>query len=69
MRHCAFVDAGVTASTAWSALRDMLGQLRVDRASEYRTHDLRRGHAKDLQMSGVTFEGVFGGVVGVTLSR
>ena len=30
----------------------MLECLGVARASEYRTHDFRRGHAKDLQISG-----------------
>ena len=32
--------------------------LREPLASEYRTHDLRRGHAKDLQLSGVHYNSV-----------
>jgi hypothetical protein len=46
------VVVGVTATSALAALRQMLAVLKVSRASEHRTHDLRRGHAKDLQMSG-----------------
>ena len=42
----------VTAVGALKTLREMLGILGVPRAGEYRTHDLRRGHAKDLQCSG-----------------
>ena len=43
---------GVSAGTALAALRTMLAVLKVPGAAEHRTHDLRRGHAKDLQMSG-----------------
>ena len=41
-----------TASGALRVVREMLGELRTPRANEYRTHDFRRGHAKDLQESG-----------------
>ena len=34
------------------ALRMLLGSLGVMRAADYRTHDLRRGHADDLRRSG-----------------
>ena len=44
---------GITAAGALSGLRQMLNWLGVPRACEYRTHDLRRGHAKDLQLSGI----------------
>ena len=43
---------GITAGDALSGLRSMLKALNVPRADEYRTHDFRRGHAKDLQLSG-----------------
>ena len=43
---------GVTAAGALKVLRSALEQLGVPRADEYRTHDLRRGHAKDLQVAG-----------------
>jgi len=33
-------------------LRMMLLAVNVDRATEYRTHDLRRGHAEDLAEAG-----------------
>ena len=44
---------GFTAAEANSALKDMLGQIGVAKAKEYRTHDIRRGRARDLQLSGV----------------
>jgi len=44
---------GFTAAEANSALKDMLGKIGVAKAKEYRTHDIRRGHARDLQLSGV----------------
>ena len=43
---------GISASSALQGLRLMLRALTISRAGEYRTHDLRRGHAKDLQLSG-----------------
>ena len=36
-----------------SALKDVLGRIGVPKAREYRTHDIQRGHARDLQLSGV----------------
>ena len=44
---------GFTAAGANSALKDMLAKTGVPNAREYRTHDIRRGHARDLQLSGV----------------
>ena len=43
---------GVTANAALSKLRIMLCELGVAKAVEYGTHDLRRGHAMDLQAAG-----------------
>ena len=43
---------GITAASALAALREMLEDLRVPNAGSYRTHDFRRGHALDLQLSG-----------------
>jgi len=43
---------GITAASALTVLREMLEVLGVQEARSYRTHDLRRGHAKDLQVSG-----------------
>ena len=43
---------GITAAGALAGLRFMLGAVGVANASAYRTHDLRRGHALDLQCSG-----------------
>jgi len=48
----------VTAASARKTLREMLAALEIPRAREYRTHDLRRGHAKDLQISGLLFAGL-----------
>ena len=42
----------VTAANALSTLRFILVQMGVEQASDYRTHDLRRGHAQDLVESG-----------------
>ena len=42
-----------TAAVALRVLREMLGILGIPKAELYRTHDFRRGHAKDLQLSGV----------------
>ena len=44
--------AGITPSKALKALRVMLAAVGVKDACTYGTHDLRRGHAKDLQLSG-----------------
>ena len=43
---------GVTAANAFAALREMLEAMDVPNASSYRTHDFRRGHVLDLQLSG-----------------
>ena len=44
--------ASISAAAALGVLRAILSKLDVANASEYRCHDLRRGHARDLQMSG-----------------
>ena len=44
--------AGITGGSALHHLRQLLTLLDVPNAYEYRTHDLRRGHARDLQASG-----------------
>ena len=43
---------GITAASALTMLREMLEVVGAQDARSYRTHDLRRGHAKDLQVSG-----------------
>ena len=43
---------GITALDALWTLRRILSAMKVRDASRYRTHDLRRGHALDLQLSG-----------------
>ena len=43
---------GFSSHAALQALREMLRILKVKDADLYRTHDLRRGHALDLQLSG-----------------
>ena len=45
--------SGITPQHALSSLRQWLVELGAPRAREFRTHDFRRGHAKDLQLSGV----------------
>ena len=42
----------ITASDALHTLRHILLGLGIKNACAYRTHDLRRGHALDLQLSG-----------------
>jgi hypothetical protein len=44
--------SGITAAKALAGLRDLLGAVGVLEPNRYRTHDLRRGHALDLQLSG-----------------
>ena len=44
--------AGITPAVALRTLRRMLADLDVKQAALYGTHDLRRGHALDLQCSG-----------------
>ena len=43
---------GITPLNALKILRVMLGLVGVANPECYRTHDLRRGHAKDLQLAG-----------------
>jgi hypothetical protein len=43
---------GMSASGALRSLRQCLKELEVKEACAYRTHDLRRGHALDLQLAG-----------------
>ena len=43
---------GITPAKALGVLRLMLAAVGVGDADAYRTHDLRRGHALDLQLSG-----------------
>ena len=43
---------GISAGAACSMLKRMLESVGVQEASSYRLHDLRRGHALDLQQSG-----------------
>ena len=50
----------VTAAGALRVLRTMLADLSFPHAAEYRTHDFRRGHAKDLQVSGRRLCCIFG---------
>ena len=45
---------GFSAGGALSCLRGLLEFLKVPDANIYRTHDLRRGHARDLQANGAT---------------
>ena len=45
---------GIKTAGANSALKDMLGKIGIPKAKEYRTHDIRRGHARDLQLSGAS---------------
>ncbi len=47
---------GCTASGALAALRSMLETMQVEKFNEYRTHDLRRGHARDMQRAGVVLD-------------
>ena len=44
---------GITPARALEVLRLMMAGIGVVNAGQYRTHDLRRGHALDLQLSGL----------------
>ena len=46
--------AGISSARALADLRELLGTLDVAKASLYRTHDLRRGHAQDIVDRGGT---------------
>ena len=48
----AVLFAGISPANTLDTLRRMLAVLKVEQAELYRTHDLRRGHALDLQCSG-----------------
>ena len=43
---------GISAALALAMLRYMLDKTGVSGPEQYRLHDIRRGHAKDLQLSG-----------------
>ena len=43
---------GLSATVALQQLHVMLEAVGVDKAMTYRCHDIRRGHALDLQLSG-----------------
>jgi hypothetical protein len=43
---------GITPQIAVAQLKTMLQLVGVEDAHDYITHDIRRGHAKDLQLSG-----------------
>jgi hypothetical protein len=45
---------GITAGAALRQLKDILHVLGLEHFRRYRCHDLRRGHAKDMQMNGAT---------------
>ena len=47
-----FLFEGITAADALRVLRKILHEVHVEEAAIYRTHDFRRGHALDLQLSG-----------------
>ncbi|CAK0879802.1 unnamed protein product [Prorocentrum cordatum] len=50
---CGLSD-GISAAAALRTLREMLAALGVQEAGLFRLHDLRRGHASDLQEAGAT---------------
>ena len=43
---------GISPAAAMAVLRTLLRELNVTDPGDYRTHDFRRGHALDLQLSG-----------------
>lgn len=47
---------GISPSLALKTLRDILTELEVPQAHEYRTQDLRRGHTEDLRASGASLQ-------------
>ena len=61
--------AGISAAAALGVLRAILSKLEVANASEYRCHDLRRGHARDLQMSGKPLHLCACAVVGLVVCK
>ena len=58
VRECKQGEAlfsNITPNEALGTLRHLLGQIGVENHREYRTHDLRRGHADDLFASSAPF--------------
>ena len=53
LEHGTALFTGWTASSALSTLRTLLGLIGVEHADKYRCHDIRRGHAVDLQLAGL----------------
>ena len=53
LEHGTALFVGWTASSALGTLRTLLGLIGVEHAGKYRCHDIRRGHAVDLQLAGV----------------
>lgn len=51
---------GVTAREALIKLRCMLAAVGVENSECYRSHDIRRGHALDLQCAGVNYRNLIG---------
>ena len=46
--------SGISPAKALAGLRELLGILKMKDAKSFRTQDLRRGHAKDMQLNGAT---------------
>ncbi len=51
-QHGQLLFEGISSADALGVLRMLLGEIGVKDSKVYRTHDLRRGHALDLQLSG-----------------
>ena len=55
LQSCLLLESlfeGITAHEALEKLRFMLAAIGVEKAELYRSHDIRRGHALDLQCAG-----------------
>ena len=55
LQSCLLLESlfeGITAHEALDKLRFMLAAIGVEKAELYRSHDIRRGHALDLQCAG-----------------
>ena len=52
--HGAQPFRGISPVKANSGLKQLLELVGVDDAAEFRTHDLRRGHAEDPRLNGAT---------------
>ena len=59
--------AHISPANALGTLRALLAELDVVKAEHYRCHDLRRGHARDLQQSGTRIM-LFALALGIRLS-